>query len=77
MQLESVFYVIATHRADSWNEQTMSAQQRVARLANGISLEYIDKPEAGTPRGVIVLLHGFPQTAYQFRHVIDPLSEKG
>ena len=55
----------------------MSAQHRMARLANGISLEYINKREASSPRGVIVLLHGFPQTAYQFLHVMDPLSEAG
>lgn len=55
----------------------MNAQQRMAKLANGISLEYVVKPEAASPRGVIVLLHGFPQTAYQFRHVLGPLAEEG
>lgn len=55
----------------------MSAQYRMVKLANDISLEYIDKREAKTLRGVIVLLVGFPQTAYQFRHVMGSLSEAG
>lgn len=29
------------------------------------------------PKGVIVLLHGFPQTHWCFRHVIQPLAEAG
>ncbi|KAF2164471.1 hypothetical protein M409DRAFT_67963 [Zasmidium cellare ATCC 36951] len=29
------------------------------------------------PKGTILLIHGFPQTWLQFRHVIDPLSNAG
>jgi len=48
-------------------------------------LHYVDVPAfsnrstAGstTANGTILLIHGFPQTWYQFRHVIDPLSNAG
>ncbi|KAG9196005.1 hypothetical protein G6011_01126 [Alternaria panax] len=44
-----------------------------------IRLNYIECPAAsGTKvKGVILLIHGFPQTSYQFRHVITPLSDAG
>ncbi|GAO46167.1 hypothetical protein G7K_0404-t1 [Saitoella complicata NRRL Y-17804] len=34
-------------------------------------------PPSVTQKGTIILIHGFPQTSYQFRHVIGPLSEAG
>lgn len=55
-------------------------QQQMAKLANGFSLEYIDKRESTSStgfNGIIVLLHGFPQTAYQFRRVLQPFAEEG
>lgn len=43
-----------------------------------IRINYIDCPVPGSSvRGVILLIHGFPQTNYQFRHVITPLSDAG
>lgn len=53
------------------------ARQRMAKLANGISLEYVDFPPLAEDKGVIVLPHGFPQTAYQFQHVMKPLATSG
>lgn len=53
------------------------ARQRMAKLENGISLEYIDVPPSQESKGVIVLIHGFPQTSYQFRHVMRPLATAG
>ncbi|KAK7219344.1 hypothetical protein V2G26_007347 [Clonostachys chloroleuca] len=42
-------------------------------------IAYTDQPPLGSEsgRGVIVLLHGFPQTSYQFRHVIKPIQKAG
>ena len=34
-------------------------------------------PTSGKPSGAILLIHGFPETSYQFRHVIVPLAEAG
>ena len=34
-------------------------------------------PPSSEAKGTILLIHGFPQTAYQFRRVIPPLSDKG
>lgn len=35
------------------------------------------RPFNEKPRGHVVLIHGFPQTSYQFRHVINPLAQAG
>jgi pimeloyl-ACP methyl ester carboxylesterase len=44
-----------------------------------IRISYIEcaPPTTSAPKGNILLIHGFPQSSYQFRHVIKPLSEKG
>jgi pimeloyl-ACP methyl ester carboxylesterase len=46
---------------------------------SSIRLAYIDchPPPCIEQKGTIVLLHGFPQTSYQFRHVISPLADAG
>ena len=45
------------------------------RQVNGIEL---DVTEAGDPAGpAIVLLHGFPEAAYSWRHQIEPLAAAG
>ncbi|KAI1776535.1 soluble epoxide hydrolase [Hypoxylon cercidicola] len=56
----------------TWNHRTVEVEPSV-RIA------YIDCPSKSkrSQRGVILLIHGFPQTSYQFRHVINPLAEAG
>ncbi|KAI0475637.1 alpha/beta-hydrolase [Xylariaceae sp. FL0804] len=54
-------------------------KHRVAEVEDGLRIAYIEcapRP-AVSQKGVIVLIHGFPQTSYQFRHVIDPLADAG
>jgi len=34
-------------------------------------------PQPTKLKGTILLIHGFPETSYQFRHVITPLSQSG
>jgi len=34
-------------------------------------------PEGSKKKGTILLIHGFPESSYQFRHVIAPLSHAG
>ncbi|KAJ7334942.1 Alpha/Beta hydrolase protein [Mycena albidolilacea] len=42
------------------------------------SIEYIDcPPSSPTSKGIILLLHGFPQSSYQFRRVVQPLADAG
>ncbi|KAM0349086.1 hypothetical protein ACHAPU_004021 [Fusarium lateritium] len=48
-----------------------------AALDNGVSIAYTDTQPGGNEKGVVVLIHGFPQTSYQFRKVIGPISEAG
>jgi pimeloyl-ACP methyl ester carboxylesterase len=58
-------------------------RQRIASITTTsgeqIRLNYIECPPASESKakGVILLIHGFPQTSYQFRHVITPLSDAG
>ncbi|KEY67091.1 hypothetical protein S7711_07066 [Stachybotrys chartarum IBT 7711] len=48
----------------------------VADLEGGVRIAYADKcPDDN--KGVIVLIHGFPQTSYQFRKVVDPFVSAG
>ena len=57
--------------------------QRIATITTTsgeeIRLNYIEcQAASGTEaKGVILLIHGFPQTSYQFRHVITPLADAG
>lgn len=56
-------------------------RQRIATLTispgEDIGLNYIECPPAAKQKGVILLIHGFPQTSYQFRHIINPLAHAG
>lgn len=61
---------------------TFESVQRIATLeaADGpVRVNYIDSTTADSShtKGVLLLIHGFPQTSYQFRHVIQPLAAAG
>lgn len=45
----------------------------------GVITDYIycPPPEDVRPKGTILLIHGFPQTSYQFRRVITPIAKRG
>jgi len=46
--------------------------------ANEVRIHYIDCPPAtGSPKGTVLLIHGYPNTSYQWRHVITPISNAG
>jgi pimeloyl-ACP methyl ester carboxylesterase len=43
-----------------------------------IRIAYLDHPATSSPpKAVILLLHGFPQTSHQFRHVLPLLAKEG
>jgi pimeloyl-ACP methyl ester carboxylesterase len=56
-------------------------RQRIATITTTgneqIRLSYTKCPPRSDSKGTILLIHGFPQTSYQFRHVITPLSDAG
>ncbi|OCL04814.1 alpha/beta-hydrolase [Glonium stellatum] len=58
-------------------------RQRIATIKSPddeeIRLNYLEclNPPSLDKKGTILLIHGFPQTSYQFRHVIIPLSNAG
>lgn len=58
----------------------MAPAQRIATITSGseeLRLGYIDSSPLEKTKGTILLIHGFPETAYQFHHVIPLLSEAG
>lgn len=56
-------------------------RQRIATITTmspeHLRLNYIDCPASNGNKGTILLIHGFPQTSYQFRFVITPLADAG
>ncbi|KAL9013143.1 MAG: hypothetical protein Q9173_002137 [Seirophora scorigena] len=42
-----------------------------------IRIHYIEAKPSGAQKGVVLLIHGFPESSYQFRHVMGPLSLAG
>ena len=50
-------------------------------LFDGVCIAYIDCPSDSPPTlkptGTVVLIHGFPQTSYQFRNVVPVLTTAG
>jgi pimeloyl-ACP methyl ester carboxylesterase len=46
--------------------------------AREVRIHYIDcPPEGKQERGTVLLIHGYPNTSYQWRHVITPISNAG
>ncbi|KAL8943817.1 MAG: hypothetical protein Q9216_000810 [Gyalolechia sp. 2 TL-2023] len=42
-----------------------------------IRIHHVEAEPSGTHKGIILLIHGFPESSYQFRHVMGPLSSAG
>ncbi|KAL8705486.1 MAG: hypothetical protein Q9201_001417 [Fulgogasparrea decipioides] len=42
-----------------------------------VRIHYVEAKPSGTHKGLILLIHGFPEGAYQFRHVMGPFSAAG
>ncbi|GAA5850584.1 hypothetical protein JCM9279_007551 [Rhodotorula babjevae] len=56
----------------------MRRTDAIATLESGIRLEYLlAEPDDGEAKESLVLIHGYPQTNYQFRHVLEPLTKAG
>ncbi|KAJ4379369.1 hypothetical protein N0V86_005414 [Didymella sp. IMI 355093] len=60
----------------------MASSQRIATIMAGseyLRLGYIDSPPSGSEKiqETILLIHGFPETSYQYHHVVPLLSEAG
>src|SRR3954452_18698787 len=52
----------------------LSELSGTAYLETGVRMHYYD---AGSGADTLVLLHGFPQTSWQWRHVIEPFATAG
>jgi pimeloyl-ACP methyl ester carboxylesterase len=46
---------------------------------DGVYIHYIacPPPQGSQKKGTVLLIHGFPQTSYQFRRVITPITNAG
>jgi pimeloyl-ACP methyl ester carboxylesterase len=48
--------------------------------AEPVRIAFLDHPPSSShasPKATILLIHGFPQTSHQFRHVLPLLAEQG
>ncbi|KAL9604641.1 MAG: hypothetical protein Q9219_000361 [cf. Caloplaca sp. 3 TL-2023] len=57
--------------------QLTHAQVWLQQTDPEIRIHYVEAKASGTQKGTILLIHGFPETSYQFRHVMGPLSSAG
>lgn len=54
-------------------------QHHLVKIPSGIKLHYVEvqpAPNDATDKAII-LIHGFPQTWYAFRHMMQPLADEG
>lgn len=58
------------------SETAFLTQMRTATVSSGISLAYATAGPAASSRSIL-LVHGYPQTAFSMRHVAKALAEKG
>ncbi|KAB8269438.1 Alpha/Beta hydrolase protein [Aspergillus minisclerotigenes] len=59
----------------------MSSQIRVssrqAVLSEDLRIHYLEAEPTGECKGILLLIHGFPQSSYQFRFVLEPFAAAG
>ena len=64
--------------ASEFLPKTQDRQAWIQQSDPEIRIFYTEcRPLSSKPKGTILLIHGFPETSYQFRHVIVPLSQAG
>jgi hypothetical protein len=72
------------HRLRTAKASLMSPTYRAVDIerpdAEPVRIAFVDHPSSSShapPKATILLIHGFPQTSYQFHHVLPLLAEKG
>ena len=49
----------------------------VVETSPGVKIHYTDVSPSQPNKHTLVLIHGYPQTSYEFRHVIQPFADLG
>ncbi|KAL8974353.1 MAG: hypothetical protein Q9197_001398 [Variospora fuerteventurae] len=57
--------------------QFIHRQEWLQQSDSDIRIHYVEARPSGAQKGIILLIHGFPESSYQFRHVMGPLSAAG
>ena len=69
---------MASQTPSQANPHHLHRQKWLREADPEIRLHYTEcSPSSGSPKGTILLIHGFPETSYQFRHVLQPLADAG
>ena len=73
--MASQAYLQATQNDPAYHHRSVWVQ----RANPEIRIHYVEAlpPLGSSPKGTILLIHGFPETSYQFRYVIKPLADAG
>ena len=65
-------------QSDFFNSVGVHRTANITQDPELVRIKYVDTlPTSNNSKGTILLIHGWPQTSYQFRKVIGPLSEQG
>jgi len=57
--------------------QLSGIQSRIIANVNGLDMHVLEAGAETATRGRLLLLHGFPELAYSWRHVMQPLAQAG
>jgi pimeloyl-ACP methyl ester carboxylesterase len=60
---------------DTWKSLLQAGWSETTRQVNGVSLHVVEAGRPGDP--LLILLHGFPEFWWAWRHQITPLADAG
>lgn len=73
----NIHLIMTSHTSSRW-QYSKKLISGTPSSPSEVSIAYIFSPSTGKDDPeTILLLHGYPESSYQFRHVITALSDKG
>lgn len=75
--LASAVLALALPQTTGSSPAGVDAMRHSATVASGNTYSYLLSKPAGTPKGTIFLLHGFPDLSYGWRYQMPALTQLG